>query len=172
MRKKKNKYQNGMTLIELVVTLAIMGIISFTLTPFFKVQLESYLDIRQGKSAMQSARIGFNRMISEIKRIDDSLDISYASSTRIDFDIPNDGLGFITYEYDGLYLRLEREGHKLVESVRDFDIKYYRNDGTEKATPFYFDSDVWRIEINISVGTEANQIALSGQISPRNLHYQ
>lgn len=162
-----------MTLIEMVITLSIMGILMFTLLPIFKVQLEAYLDIRQGKSAMQMARIGFNRMMAELKRVEDSLDIAYGSSSRIDFRYPNDGVvGYITYEYDGTYLLIEREGSKLVEAVQDFDIKYYRDDGTQKSTPFAYDSDIWRIEINIAVGSSTQQVLLSGQISPRNLHYQ
>lgn len=166
------KNNTGMSLIEMVIVIAVIGVLAFTLIPFFKVQLQAYLDIRDGKSAMQSARIGFNRMISEIRRIDDPLDIAYGSSTRIDFRYPDDGIsGYVTYNYDNTYKLLEREGDKLVEAIQEFKIKYYRADGSQKSTPFYYDSDVWRIEIELACGTASKQVHLSGQVSPRNLHY-
>lgn len=163
------KKKKGMTLIELAIVLVVVGILVGTVTPFFKVSIDSYFTVRTQKDLLQAARIGLNRMMSELRQLEGSLDITYGSSTRIDFDYSILGEN-ITYDfYNGQVIR---EGQKLIGNVQNFIIRYYTPDGTEKSTPFGWDSDVWRIQIEMEVGTEGKSLQIRGQSSPRSFHYQ
>lgn len=161
--------KKGMTLIELTIVLVLVGILVGTVTPFFKVSIDSYLNVRAQKSLLQSARIGLNRMMLELRQIEGALDITYGSPIRIDFDDPILGENITYSYYEG---KLRREDEKLVENVQSFIIRYYTADGTQKSTPFGWDSDVWRIQIVMEVGTESKSLQIRGQSSPRSFHYQ
>jgi type II secretory pathway pseudopilin PulG len=158
-----------MTMIELVISMVVVGLISVTLVPFFKVNLDSYLKTRLGKNTLQSSRIAFNRMMNELKQIPNPIAVWYGSSTRIEFFIPSNGLLSTTYALDGE--NLEREGVKLAESVKSFTFRYYRSNGTQMSVPFAFSTQVWRIEVDMSVGDDNYQLNLKEQISPRNFHF-
>ena len=59
----------GFTIIELVVTMIVAAIIMTAALSFFVVSVDSYTNARMGKDILQSARIGWNRMLSEMKAI-------------------------------------------------------------------------------------------------------
>jgi prepilin-type N-terminal cleavage/methylation domain-containing protein len=161
--------QRGFSLVEAIVVIIVMGIIIVSIVPFFHINVKAYVGVKAGKDIIQSARIGYRRMINELQQIVLSEDITNGSTSQIDFDIPDDGLGTITYAFSGGILT--RQGHPLVGNVQSFTIRYYTADGTEKYTPFYGDTDVWRIEIEMLVGNEDTALLLRAQVSPRNVHY-
>ena len=156
-----------MTLMELVVVIVVMGVVSITTVPFFRVNVDSYISVRGGKDALQSARIGYNRMMNEIKMLEASLDIDNGYSNKFQFDLPHQSNINYTYESG----TLTREGQVLVSGVRSFVVKYYKEDGSLKNTPFFYDSDVWRIKIEMEVGDGTDNFYLQGQVSPRNVHF-
>ena len=161
--------EKGITLIEMIITIVVVSIIVTSTLPFFKGSVSSYINVRDGKSNLQSARIGFNRMMAELQQLEASVDIYTGRSTRIRFNIPDDGYGSITYRLNDD--ELQREGENLVQNVQGLTFTYYKEDGTTKSTPFYYDSDVWRIQVEIEVGDPENPLTLRGQVSPRNIHY-
>ena len=163
---KKFSDRAGFTLVEFVVVAVVTGIIVVSVLPFFRVNIDSYINVRKGKDLHQMARIGFNRLIAEMKLIENSLDIDYGNSDEIQFDIPNQN--DINYKFDSYVL--EREGEKLVEGVQSLQFQYFRENGTQKSAGFWWDSDVWRIHVTMVVGDGSNNITLQGQVSPRNIH--
>jgi prepilin-type N-terminal cleavage/methylation domain-containing protein len=167
-KRKGPKDESGMTMIELVISMVVVGLISVTMVPFFKINLQSYLKARNGKNVIQSSRIAFSRMINDLKQLNTPLDIWYASSSRIDVDVPNDGLAAITYRYDSSDEILYRDGVKLAEGVQSLTFTYFTDHGTQKGVPFYFDSDTWLIQVDMAVGDDANRLNLREMISPRN----
>jgi len=155
---------SGFTLMELVVVMVVVGVLSVTIAPFIKVNIDSYIQVRDGKYALQAARIGLNRMIEEMKRLQTSSDISWGFSNSIQFWIP--GVGSVNYRlHNG---NLERNNRKLLEGVRAFNLTYFKSDGSQKSPPFWWPSDVWRIKIQIEVGTDEQHFTLSKQVTPRN----
>ena len=157
----------GLTLVELVIVIAVMGIIILATTPFFKMHVKSYVSVSEGKDLMQSARIGFNRMIVEMRMIEAAIEIDEGHSHKIQFDLPHQNNINYTFESG----QLKREGIKLIHGVQSFVIRYYRADGTLKNTPFSYDSDVWRIEVEMEVGDGEDNLVLHRQVTPRNIHY-
>ncbi len=160
--------ERGWTLIELVVVIVVTGILAVTTLPLFRAGIDSYIYTRAGKDILQSSRIGFKRMMAEMRMIEASLEIDWGTSTQIRFDLPSQSN--ITYRYQNG--RLERDGEKLVNYVQGFVIRYYKEDGSEKSSPFWSDSDVWRIQLEMEVGDGDDNLVLRAQVSPRNIHYQ
>jgi len=162
--------ERGFTLMELVVVMVVVGVLSVTIAPFIKVNIDSYIQVRDGKNALQAARIGLNRMVEEMKRIQTSSDIYWGFSNSIQFNIPdgNGGTLSINYNLDSHNLELERNNRKLLEGVRAFNLTYFRSNGSQKSPPFWWPSDLWRIKIQIEVGTDEQHFTLSKQVTPRN----
>lgn len=163
---KKLVDERGLTIVEFVIVTVVTGIVMVSVLPFFRVNVDSYVSIRKGKDLQQMARIGFNRMMAEMKLIESSLDIDYGYSDEIRFDIPTQNN--INYELDNYVL--EREGEKLVEGVQSLQFRYFRENGTEKGAGFWWDSDVWRVHVTMIVGDGSTNMTLQGQVSPRNIH--
>lgn len=161
------KGQDGVSLIELAIILVVVGVIITAVLPFFKTNVKSYVTVTTTKDAVQSARIGFNRMMNELKRLESSLDIDFGQTDEIQFDLSHQS--DINYTYGSL--QLTREGEVLIEDVQTFEFKFYTEDGTQKTCPFYYDSDVWRIEVTMAVGDGVDNVEFRGQVSPRNIHF-
>jgi hypothetical protein len=159
----------GFTIMELVITLVVSAIILTAVLPFFKVSVDSYTNARMGKDILQSARIGWNRMLTEMKAIVGSTEIDKAYSDQIQFDLP--GETNINYVYNHTYKQLEREGEKMIWGVQSFALTYYNKDGNQISTPFTARNDVWRIKVRMEVGYEDQILVLTEtNISPRNFY--
>ena len=161
------KNEDGVTLIELAFILVVVGLIVVAVLPFFKTNVRSYMAVTMTKDAVQSGRIGFNRMMNELKRLESSLDIDFGYTDQIQFDLPHQS--DINYTFENL--QLTREGEALIEDVQTFEFKFYREDGTERICPFISVSDVWRIEVTMAVGDGVDNVEFRGQVSPRNIHF-
>jgi hypothetical protein len=105
-------------------------------------------------------------MMAEMRLIETSGMIDYGYSDEIQFDLP--GENNITYQFSGG--QLLRESKILVDGVRNFTISYYKADGSQKATPFWWENDIWRIRVEMEVGDDESQMILTGQVSPRKFH--
>jgi len=161
--------ERGFTLMELVIVLLTSSIILAATLPLFKVQTQSYVDTREGKKLLQEARIGFNRLVAELQQIPASTEIDWATSSGIQFDLPDQGLWNIDYQVD--QGSLERVNTRLVDGVKSFGLRYYRADGSELNPPFSFSDEVWRIQIELKAGNDEHQVVLRSQVSPRNFHF-
>ena len=160
---------SGFTIMEMVVVLVVTAIIMVAILPFFKINVDSFTNARMGKDILQSTRIGWNRMMEELKGLEASFRIDQAYNSRIRFDLP--GSSNIDYEYDSAYKELRREGVKLIWGVQSFSIKYYDKENNQISTPFFNRTDVWRLKIEMEVGYGTQVMVFTeGQISPRNFY--
>jgi hypothetical protein len=107
-------------------------------------------------------------MMAELNELESSIQIDSGTETSIQFDLPVDT--DIIYAYTNG--ALQRKGVLLVKAVTSMSFTYYLEDGTQKATPFAYDSDVWRIQVEMTVGDASSQMTYRGSTSPRNLHYE
>lgn len=169
------KGKSGYTLIEMVVAIVAIGIIITVLVPFFKVNIDSYVNVQNGKMTMQSARIGLDRMMSEMNEVANPWQYDYTTSTRVQFT--NQDGNYISYQYQDQVLE-RRESFfggswvSLVENVQSFQIRYYRNDGSSFTPNFFTQDEIWRISVEMAVGDGVSNITLKDQISPRMFHVQ
>jgi len=139
---------SGYSLMELVIVLVVTGFLVVSITPFFRISIRSYMGTRLGKETLEASRIAFNRMISELKRIQTLNEIYYGSSTRIEFQYPdeNGDEQYTIYDYSS--------GNRwIIEGVTSFRITYYKSDGNS-FTPYYNTENIWRIKVEMTVGSK------------------
>jgi prepilin-type N-terminal cleavage/methylation domain-containing protein len=163
----------GLTLIEIVVAIAVMGIVILAVTPFLKTNLKSYTTVRAGKNTLDMARIGFNRIISEMRRIQGPIEIRNQTAATIEFDgmfSRNDVLEtkIIIYTYNqpaGVVTRSENYGgaFTLIENVSSFQIEYLDNNGNAAATY----AQIWRLRVSMTVGSGADAVQFIQEIHPK-----
>jgi prepilin-type N-terminal cleavage/methylation domain-containing protein len=91
------KREQGFTLIEIVVTIVITGIIAYIFLNFFSLGTDSYTLIETRNDVLQDERVVLNRMIREIHQ---ATTLTITSSTDITFtyDDNSDGVNE-TYRY-------------------------------------------------------------------------
>jgi prepilin-type N-terminal cleavage/methylation domain-containing protein len=170
---RSGRSAQGFTLIELVIVLVVSGILIITVTPFFKVNIDSYMRARGGKEMLQSTRIGFNRMISELRRMQYT-NLQSISSSQIKFQGRSaDGFQFaqpVIYKYsssDGQVQRTDVSGNnvRLIEGVSVFSVTGYKSDGSTTTST----GSVWRIKIKITLGMDENTSDFYMEIFPKGL---
>lgn len=159
--------ERGFTLMELVVVMVVVGVLSVTIVPFIKVNIDSYIRVRNGKDAIQSTRIALNRMVEEIKRIPSPGDLIWGYSSSIRFRMP-DGTR-VAYRFEDATITrqvgLFSNHIILLRGVRAFNLTYFDDDGSSSS---WASSSVRRIKIEINVGTDQQNFTLSKQVTPRN----
>ena len=159
--------EKGFTLMEMIVVMVVVGVLSVTIAPFIKVNIDSYIQVRNGKDALQATRIALNRMVEEIKRIPSPNSLIWGYSSSIRFRMPN-GIR-ITYRFESGTITRERGFFSthvvLLKGVRAFNLTYFGDDGSASSSA---PSDLRRIKIEINVGTDQQNFTLSKEITPRN----
>jgi prepilin-type N-terminal cleavage/methylation domain-containing protein len=169
----KNRLSPGFTLVEIVIVLVVMGIIILAITPFLRVNLKSYVAVKKGKYNLEMARIGFNRMISEMRRIQGPLSIRFEDSSTMQFDamFSRDGVistKTITYAYDaaaGVVTRAEdpQGASTLVDNVSSFQLEYLDKAGN----PISTESEIWRLRVSMTIGTGSEAAQFIQEIHPK-----
>jgi prepilin-type N-terminal cleavage/methylation domain-containing protein len=149
----------GFTMIEMVIALTAAAVLVGAVAPFFRVNLKSYMAVRFAKDSLESARIGFNRMVSEMRRLQDPNDFNSATSTSLDFDyLKVDGtLATVRFFYNSSDGQIRRTyggvTSRLIEGVSNFSFTYYKADGTT-FTPGAL-TDIWRVKVSTTIGPDA-----------------
>lgn len=177
MRRIKTKSllqsETGMTLIELVVVIVIIGILSVIFAPYFRVNILTYSNVMKQKEAIQTTRIGMRRMVSELKRIPSPEDLDSGSSTQIQFDLP--GESNVRYTYDNSNMVIMRRTGRwgsddvFLAGVQAFSLSYIERDGSV-FNSISQGSNVASIQIDLTVGDGAYNYTTRTLVSPRGLH--
>jgi prepilin-type N-terminal cleavage/methylation domain-containing protein len=166
---QEHRTVRGFTAIELVIVILIGGILVLAINPFLRANLQAYMEARAGKEVLQTARIGFNRMISEIRRMQYT-DLDGITSTSITFMGRNaDGTPFTAddvFSYDLGTKQVWRNNVCLIKDVTAFSITGYKSDNT---TTTWDETLVWRIKISMTVGHGPASCTFNEEIFPKGL---
>lgn len=107
--------RKAFTLIELIMVIAIIGIIAMMTAPFISTAVDSWLFSRTERDVVFSARLAMNRMIREIREINGTDSVLTFTNTTLSFnDIDNDS---ISYQQSGTALL--RNSDELTDKLRD-----------------------------------------------------
>jgi prepilin-type N-terminal cleavage/methylation domain-containing protein len=168
--------QKGMTLIELVITIVIMGVVAGVVIPIFMITIEAYeLKIQREDIREQSAFV-MAKMPREIRRIRSMKDVLTASSSVLEF-----------VNIDGDTLRYRLVGDELMRqlnggteqvfadkvSALSFDYFYF-SDGdvqTSIASPMTGSgtaTDIQMIEVGIEFTNGNHTLDVMTQVRPFN----
>ncbi|NQT26113.1 prepilin-type N-terminal cleavage/methylation domain-containing protein [candidate division KSB1 bacterium] len=170
------KKERGFSLMEMVVTMVALSIIMLPVSKLVNVSVVGYTTIRNYGFVVESARIGMNIMMAELRSIETQTDISDGSTTSITLDDPA-STNFTEYAFDSdnemilfnkgytiLGFPFTNESYPLVIFVKDFEMTYYDRSDNEITVP---SANLWRIQIKMVVGDDASEYALYNQVFPR-----
>jgi len=160
------KPQKGFTLVELIVTLVLVGIIGTFTTLFMYTGLNGYLRAKDTSEGALKAQVVLDRISLELKDIKDISD--YNLNTNIDYTTANENLPFarrIRYDSgnDEILLSVAGNENVLLDDVQTFSLTATYND---------LNNDISSQEVEmISAGFTVGEIerSFSVRIFPRNM---
>ena len=159
--------QKGFTLVELIVTLVLVGIIGTFTTLFMYTGLNGYLRAKDTSEGALKAQIALDRISLELKDINDIIDFN--SNTNIDYTTASQALPFarrIRYDSNNDEILLSVAGNEnvLLDDVQTFSLTAASND-----LNYYSDGilEVESIEVNFTIGEIERPF--SARIFPRNM---
>jgi prepilin-type N-terminal cleavage/methylation domain-containing protein len=165
------KKQKGMTLIELMVTMAILSVIILGLVVFFSGGVRAWITGQYQLEAQRNARQAMESMVREIrhgKTVDDS-----STSTSIVFNTPFNGSPDINYhlETEGI---LYRNTNPIIDDVLSLSFTYLDNiDNVIPTSDTEFSNKVSKIHIALQVDVDGDSnpdITLNSDIDLRNFN--
>jgi prepilin-type N-terminal cleavage/methylation domain-containing protein len=169
----------GFTLVEMVIALVVTSILILAITPLLKVNLNAYVTVQQGKGDLNMARIGFGRMVSEMKRIQNANDVLILGTNKVQFEPAfyrnnNWYSEVIQYTYnseDRSITRSVQTGslteYTLMQNVQSFSIDYLDKHGVAVTTS----KDIWLIRLSVTVGSGTGVASYSQDIHPKIISY-
>jgi len=120
----------GFTLIELVLSIALIGIMAFAIGPGLAAGVKSYDLITTRKQMLGSSRAGMDRMVREIRLIPGSAQVTSIGASSFQFQYPA-GTS-ITYSLSGT--NLMRNSDILISDVSALTFTYYGETDVVTAT--------------------------------------
>lgn len=164
------KTQKGMTLIELMVTMAILSVIILGLVVFFTGGVRSWITGQYQLEAQRNARQAMESMVREIRHgetVDDS-----SALTSIVFKTPFNGSPDINYHLNIVTGILYRNDSPIIDDVLSLSFIYL--DNTDNVINFSdddFSDKVSKIHIELQVDVDRDNnpdITLNSDIDLRN----
>jgi len=166
------KNNKGYTIMELVVVMFALSCITATVAPFIRVNVDSYTQISKNKAILQGARIGFNKILNELRYLND---LNTMSSDHIRFDAYIDSTQYFNIHYrygtdsegnkgigraEGVVIAYEEDYDPLLVGIENFNITYWDVNGNAAGSI----SDVHRIKVYLVIQHEGTRLSLVGQV--------
>ena len=165
----KIKNQNGFSMIEMILSIVISGIILGVTVQVMRTHIDAYSFITNRDTALSDASYALNRMAYELLRVD-TADILTIAEDSIEFtDDDGNAASFETGpsgDDDGLF----RGDELLLTPVDSLLITYYDINSVETAVI----ADIRKIELTLitaPLGTEGS-ITLKTMVTPRAFIYE
>ncbi len=161
--------QNGFTLLEIIVTLIIMGLISLSATAFLLYGVEGFLMARANTEVYQKASIAMERLVRETKNFDTLFQIT-SDSMRYQRD--NQGFGVALVGDDIMMIRAnalpdEDNGSILIDNVNAFSIVFEDVDGNPWAVPVDNSlTGLSKITISMTIAVGGTSRTFSAEVNP------
>lgn len=155
--------QKGFTLVELIVTIVLVGIIGTFTTLFMYTGLNGYLRAKDTSEGALKAQIALDRISLELKDINNISDFN--SDTNIDYTSETlPGNRKIVFTGNQIDLAVDGNANALLDSVVTFDLE-----ATYTDLNYYADGllEVESIEVSFTVGEIERPF--SARIFPRNM---
>jgi prepilin-type N-terminal cleavage/methylation domain-containing protein len=159
----KSPLQRGFSLIELVLTLLILGIIAAVVSQYALQGIRSYSGEQDRGDAHAQARLAAERLAREVRAIRSATaaDIPIMAATDLQF---TDSLGQ-TIRFTWAANVLARNGQTLAVNVTSFAFTFLQADGaTAAAVP----ADLWFVQIALTAAQGATSLPLRVRVHPRN----
>lgn len=158
-----NKFRKGkgVTLIEIVMVISIIGIISALLAPVILVGMDSWSYIKNRSELINNGRLAMNRMVREIR---EAKEINNWEDDRIEFIDINGN----TIEFSQEGTLLLRNGDTLAVNLEEnngLSLNYWNSGGNTAVSA----DEIVRVEIILSLENRAGEFDVKNQVFIRNL---
>jgi len=164
------KTQKGMTIIELMVTMAILSVIILGLVVFFSGGVRAWITGQYQLEAQRNARQAMESMVREIRH-GETVEVS-STSTSIVFKTPFNGSPDINYHLDTGTGILYRNTNPIIDDVLSLSFTYLDNtDNVIDTSDSEFSNKVSKIHIKLQVDVDRDNnpdITLNSDIDLRN----
>lgn len=163
--------ENGFTLIELVMTMALIGIIAFVVANSMSAGFKAYFTTDFRNEALNQARIAMERMSKEIRNVRSRTDIGTANAAQFCF-INTDGAR-ISFRFSANTIIREEPaacpgiaGNTLAGNITSFTFAYLQSNGSADPAP---PTNTKRIRITFTSTISSESITLQSEVWPRSL---
>ncbi|MCX5717824.1 MAG: type II secretion system protein [Nitrospirae bacterium] len=163
--------KRGVTLIELVITMVLMGIVALVVANALSTGIKGNLTTDNRKEALDQARVAMERMRREIRNLNNSASVTTSSATQFCFTDTESTL--IDYSYSNPNVTRDTGncaaggGATLSTNITSLSFVYLRADGTTDAAFSAANTKLIRITLTSTISSEAVQ--LQSEVWPRNL---
>ena len=167
--------QKGVTLIELVITMVLMGIVAVVVANALSTGIQGNLVTDNRKEALDQARVAMERMRREIRNLDNKA-VAAVISSATQFCFTNTESTLINYSLQGANIKRKEaglvacpvgEGETLSTNIDSFLFEYIRANGTVDAA--YAAGTTKRIRITLTAKISGESVQLQTEVWPRNL---
>lgn len=175
------KNKNGFTLIELVITMVLIGIVAYVVASSLSTGIKAFFVTDNRKEALDQARIAMERMTREMRNLRSSSDVGIGSSGT-QFCFTNIDGTTVSFRYPGLSANtIARQdglaniaacpgavgGNTLSNNITTLTLSYIRLDGTVDTA--FSAANTKRIRIIITSTVYGESVTLQSEVWPRNL---
>ena len=165
-RLRKIRHQAGLTILELIVVVTLVGIIAGVTARMFVWGVDMFDFVSSRKDVLQSARFGMDILVRDLRTIIDSADISVANASAVSFT----NFDGETFSYGFSAGTLNRNGTALIDGLTGFHFTFYDVDGSDLGSPVSDPIDIWKIDISMDATLNSNPFHLESSVIPRSFH--
>jgi len=160
--------ESGITLIELVLSIVLIGIIGIVAASAFMFSTQSVLTGNNVREATQVNRIAMDRMVREIRNVEDNTSVVAAGAST--FTYVDTGGSNISFTLAGTNLnRVSATTDTLAANVSGLTFTYLDNTGTPIGAPAVSPAatNIWWVQIALTVGTGSSAVQFRSRVHPR-----
>ena len=164
----KKAGSKGVTLIELVVVIAIAGILAYGSTAYIKQVIDLWRILSFSSETVAQGQDAVGRMVREIREVNNDTCVYIANAEELKFrNTTGSGIDF----YISTNNTLMRNSDILARNINNLTFTYYNETGSVVGSPAVspYETDIRRVIITVGVKDGELARTITEQAVPRNL---
>ena len=165
----RTSHAHGFTLIEIIITIVLIGIIASIAAGIILQGVRSYSDVDNRSNVRYQAQLAVERMAREIRMIRSAtaVDITALTATNLQFnDINGNNIQFQRVGAIAPYT-MQRNTNVLANNVQSITFSYFANDGVTAVTLATV-TTLWFVVIDLTVQQGTETISVRTRVHPMN----